>query len=181
MKRLIPCLSLAFVTAACSSPPVVEKTTVPPPTHAPPRPAVKTNPTNEEATQKWLRQEIERLTGRPPEQLLQGPTSQAAPPPVAPENEAAAQGYPQQAQQPVVVDRYTVQQPAPYGYDIHGEPVYVYPSPRYRPYETPFPVNTVLGAGIGAIIGNQSHHHAAQGAWIGGAVGFLADLTRWYH
>ena len=175
MKHPFPILLVCAALAGCSSAPVVQKTNVPPPTHAPPRPPVKTNPTNEEATQKWLRGEIERLTGRPPEQLLQGPTSQAAPPPV----EEAPQ-YAPQGQQPVVVDRYTVREPLPYGYDIHGEPVYVYPSRHYRPYETPFPVNTVLGAGIGAIIGHQSHHQA-QGAWIGGAVGFLSDLARWYH
>jgi len=180
MNRLIPCLVASFVLVACSSPPVTQKTNVPPPTHAPPRPAVKTNPTNEEATQKWLRGEIERLTGRPPEQLLQGPTSQAAPPVVNPTDEVATEQWLQQPQQPVVYDRYVMrQQPVPYGYDVRGEPVFAYPAHHYHPYETPFPVNTVLGAGIGAIIGHQSHHQA-QGAWIGGAIGFLADLGRWY-
>ena len=30
-----------------------------------------------------------------------------------------------------------------------------------------------LGAGAGAIVGNQMHHHTAQGAAIGGAAGAL--------
>lgn len=52
--------------------------------------------------------------------------------------------------------------------------------PRGRSHwrEPVFPVNTVVGAGIGAVIGHQSHHRN-RGALIGGSVGLLFDLARW--
>jgi hypothetical protein len=43
---------------------------------------------------------------------------------------------------------------------------------------TAFPVNTAVGAGIGAIIGNQSGNRD-RGALIGSGVGLLFDLGRW--
>jgi len=54
---------------------------------------------------------------------------------------------------------------------------------RYRESSQPrrgswVPVNTLVGAGIGAIIGNQSGD-SDQGALIGGGIGLLMDLTRW--
>ena len=49
---------------------------------------------------------------------------------------------------------------------------------RRRWHEPVFPVNTLVGAGIGAAIGHQSHHRN-RGALIGGSVGLLFDLARW--
>lgn len=43
-----------------------------------------------------------------------------------------------------------------------------------------FPINTAVGAGIGAIVGNQRWRHGAgRGALIGGGIGLLFDLHRW--
>lgn len=48
---------------------------------------------------------------------------------------------------------------------------------RWRgPY---FPVNTAFGAGIGALIGHQSRHRG-RGALIGGSIGLLLDIGRWW-
>lgn len=41
-----------------------------------------------------------------------------------------------------------------------------------------FPVNTAVGAGLGAIIGHQSGHRD-EGAAIGAGIGLLFDLARW--
>ena len=60
--------------------------------------------------------------------------------------------------------------------DEQGWYVATAPQPRYD--ETPFPINTALGAGLGAIIGNQSGH-SERGAWIGSGVGLLLDIGRW--
>jgi len=49
----------------------------------------------------------------------------------------------------------------------------------YRPYRrNRFPINTAVGAGIGAIIGHQ-HGRRDRGALIGGSWGLLMDLSRW--
>lgn len=42
-----------------------------------------------------------------------------------------------------------------------------------------FPVGTAVGAGIGAVIGNQSGHRG-RGAFIGSNVGLLFDMARWF-
>ncbi len=41
-----------------------------------------------------------------------------------------------------------------------------------------FPVNTLIGAGVGAIIGNQNGS-SGRGATIGSGIGLLFDLGRW--
>jgi hypothetical protein len=43
-----------------------------------------------------------------------------------------------------------------------------------------FPMGTVVGAGIGAVIGNQSGNRG-RGAFIGSNVGLLFDMARWFH
>jgi hypothetical protein len=43
-----------------------------------------------------------------------------------------------------------------------------------------FPVMSVLGAGVGAVIGNQSGNSEA-GALIGSSIGMLFDFARWWH
>ncbi len=51
--------------------------------------------------------------------------------------------------------------------------------PYCEPRHSTFPINTALGAGIGAIIGNQSGESEC-GAAIGAGIGFLLDvLPRW--
>lgn len=55
---------------------------------------------------------------------------------------------------------------------------YVAAAPQPRCDETPFPINTAIGAGLGAIIGNQSGH-SERGAWIGSGIGLLFDIGRW--
>lgn len=56
---------------------------------------------------------------------------------------------------------------------------YLYQRRAYRAGRpTRFPVNTAIGAGVGAIIGNQRGHRG-RGALIGGGVGLLFDLNRW--
>lgn len=71
----------------------------------------------------------------------------------------------------------------PSGRAAASYPVYVdwYDDVQYgrrRWHEPVFPVNTLVGAGIGAAIGHQSHHRN-RGALIGGSVGLLFDLARW--
>lgn len=41
-----------------------------------------------------------------------------------------------------------------------------------------FPINTAVGVGVGAVIGNQSRHRG-RGALIGGSLGLMLDLARW--
>lgn len=49
---------------------------------------------------------------------------------------------------------------------------------RYQPRRRGwFPVGTVVGAGVGAVIGNQSGRRG-RGAWIGGGLGLLFDINR---
>lgn len=70
---------------------------------------------------------------------------------------------------------------------VAGEPVYVgtrgyrdwYDYDRARRRGPWFPVHTVVGAGVGAIIGHQ-HGHRGRGAWIGAHTGLLLDLARWW-
>lgn len=61
--------------------------------------------------------------------------------------------------------------PAWEGYDRY------YGSRRDR--EGWFPVGTIVGTGLGAAIGGHGHH--AEGAWVGGTIGMMFDLTRWWH
>lgn len=56
---------------------------------------------------------------------------------------------------------------------------YLYSRRAYRPSRgSQFPVNTVVGAGLGAIIGHQRGRRD-RGALIGGSIGLLFDLNRW--
>jgi hypothetical protein len=64
----------------------------------------------------------------------------------------------------------------PYGsYGYHG---YYEPYGYRRARRSTFPVNTLLGAGLGAVIGHQSGRRD-RGALIGGGLGLLFDLPRW--
>ncbi|MBL8726987.1 MAG: glycine zipper family protein [Planctomycetes bacterium] len=71
---------------------------------------------------------------------------------------------------------------------VAGEPYYVgtrgyrdwYDYDRARRRGTWFPVNTVVGAGVGAIIGHQRGHRG-RGALIGAHAGLLLDVARWWH
>ena len=76
--------------------------------------------------------------------------------------------------------------------EVSGQVVSVSSGRRYSTYDddlyhrrsyragrpSRFPVNTAVGAGIGAIIGHQSGRRD-RGALIGGGIGLLFDLSRW--
>lgn len=126
-------------------------------------------PVDESATQAWLQQQIERRRAEHPEP------------------EPIYRYVEQVVEKPVYVEYpvYTAEPcHEPYsdrgvGWDDRGEPVYVARHRWYRePDCSPFPIHTALGAGIGAIIGHQSHHRD-RGALIGGGLGLLLDLGRW--
>ena len=123
------------------------------PRYAPPP---DTRQSYEPETKRFLDSEIERKT----------------PPPEPPPEE----------QQVRYIQR-TVYVDGPYGRRYYyGYPYYGERHVHYGRYpRSTFPVNTVLGAGIGAVIGNQHRHRAARGAWIGGGIGLLLDLAsgRW--
>jgi hypothetical protein len=113
---------------------------------------------NEAATQQWLQGEVEHRN--------------AVNPPSTPEPMY------QVIEKPVYVDRYVGGSPYYYrgiGYDSCGEPNYgVYYSRGYYDYypRSTFPLNTVVGAGIGSLV---TRHHG-RGAAIGAGVGLLFDL-----
>ena len=86
---------------------------------------------------------------------------QEAPPPPAPEPEY------RYVDRYVSVDDYGYRGGVGYGYGGYG----------YRRRGPWFPINTAVGAGLGAIIGHQSGRRG-RGAWIGGGVGLLLDLNR---
>lgn len=83
---------------------------------------------------------------------------------------------------PVRVQAWADTQPqsSPYdpSYDAWVD-AYRYQDSRRRWREPFFPINTALGAGVGAIIGHQSHRRG-RGALIGGGLGLLLDLDRWF-
>lgn len=63
------------------------------------------------------------------------------------------------------------------GYSTYDD--YLYNRRVYRRSRgTSFPVNTAIGAGLGAIIGHQNGRRD-KGALIGGGIGLLLDLNRW--
>jgi hypothetical protein len=115
--------------------------------------------TDEEATKAWLQQ-------------------------TADERRAAdTTNAPLPLQQTVYVDRPVYSDPyvAPYGYgygygyDGYGNPIYGYGSSCRQ---TNFPVNTVVGAGIGAIVGSGSRHQGRDIA-VGAGIGLLLDFASW--
>lgn len=109
---------------------------------------------DEAATQKWLEGEIERA-------------KEVQPPPPPPRVEVVERVV----EKPVRVydsDPYYARTYYPYGY---GYSYYPYATPRRS---STFPANTILGAGVGALIGRHNHR-TARGVWIGSSLGFLLD------
>lgn len=152
MKMLA--LATLALAAACSAPQYSKRTSpVPPPPPLPAQaPAEPMAPADEEATRAWLDEAIERAPRvEPPEPIVQV------------------------VERPVYVydrrDRYYG------GYGRRGYYSYDPYRGHYRPRST-FPLNTALGAGIGAIIGHQDGHRG-EGALIGGSIGFLLDTVPW--
>ncbi|MFT4515572.1 MAG: hypothetical protein ACI89X_003262 [Planctomycetota bacterium] len=64
------------------------------------------------------------------------------------------------------------------GYSTYDDYLYNRRVYRARRRGTRFPVNTVVGAGVGAIIGHQRGRRD-RGALIGGGIGLLFDWNRW--
>ncbi|MFO1076723.1 MAG: hypothetical protein U1E73_03245 [Planctomycetota bacterium] len=134
----------------------------PVPIAAPAAVAPATLPAHDEAaTQKWLETEIERAKREEP------------PPPPPPEATAERAYYASSAEWHATAND-------PYDDGRYGyRGAYRYHSYDRRIGVGTFPANTILGAGIGAIVGNQ-HGHRGRGAWIGGSIGFLLDqCARW--
>lgn len=162
--RALMLLSCSFAFVACAGPRYAERGPIHPvpaepvaqPPAAPQAPVTTSG--DNPATQAWLDQEIDHNRYVPP------------PPPPPPEPKVRERVV----ERPVYVDR-TV-----YAYDgPYYRPYYYYGSYESRPTHTTFPLNTAIGAGLGAIIGHQSGHRT-RGAWIGGGLGLLVDLSsRW--
>ena len=153
---------------ACSSPNYVGHVTSPPPRWSEPAPSSsRPATTNDDAADRFLQQEIERKSGsggyvvprdtrqsyEPETVRFLGEEIERKTPPPAPEV--------RYVERSVYVDR-------PYSYGPY----------EYRRRST-FPWGTAYGAGIGAIIGHQSHR-TNRGAWIGGGIGLLFDLAHWH-
>lgn len=206
MERIA--LGALLLAAACSSsPPYSPRAIVPPPLPQPVQ-IVRRPPAavDEEVTQRWLAEEIARRRGAAP---APAPEVEVAPEPAGPEvagPEATVTGgqgtsedatnawlqrtieerrraapdeppVPLQVERTVYVDRPVYGYGGPgYGYDAWGEPVY---HAYDRGYETPFPVNTLVGAGIGAAFSGCGDH--GEGAAIGAGIGLMFDLARWSH
>lgn len=161
MNRTELVLMLAILGACASPPRTAKRPQIPPPGPSLSREAreferQQAQRVDEEATKAFLEQEIER--NKPPE-----PT----PPPSQPTVQAV-----RYVERPVYVQRRAYADEYPYYYEsarhYHGDH-----------YTSPFPWNTAIGAGMGAIIGHQSGHRG-EGAAIGAGVGLLLDLGRWH-
>ena len=158
-------LSVAF--AACAAPHYAERMPV---QSAPAMPLANAAPLggavrpvrpasmDEAATSAWLDQQIDQNRYVPP-----------PPPPPPPVERVEVERI---VEQPVYVQERVVYA------DGYYQPYY-YGSYQRRSHYSSFPLNTALGAGVGAIIGHQSGHRG-RGAWIGGGLGLLFDLnSRW--
>ena len=165
-------------TFACAGP-SLERVSVPP--ASPPERAAPENapPTSDEpVTAQWLEREIARKRGEA------APQQPSAPGPVGTTNEEATRAWfdrtieerrtanPSTPPEPIqqIVERTVYVDRGGVGYDQYGQPVYGAPASR-----STFPVNTALGAGIGAAIGSGSGD-CGEGAAIGAGVGLLIDL-----
>ena len=122
--------------------------------------------------EKRVRTEADKTPPAPP---------QPEPAPADPRVSVSYRTVTQVIEKPVEV---RVPEPAPryepyYGYAYGYHDPYAYPRDYgYRHCEQPWlPINTIAGAGIGALIGD-ANGHASDGAWIGAGVGLLFDLGR---
>ena len=66
---------------------------------------------------------------------------------------------------------------APRERDVYSEYVERAPAGQRR-QPSPFPINTAVGAGVGAVIGHQSGRRD-EGALWGAGIGLLFDMARW--
>jgi hypothetical protein len=158
-------LASSAALAACAGSRPLPRVAPPPPVAlelaAPAAPQRRMEPpsadADEAATSRWLAEAIERERRERPNL-----------PPVP-------------LQQTVYVER-PVWQERIYGpgYDEFGAPVYGYePWQRNDWRTTPFPVNTLIGATVGAYTGHGGHSRSRDIA-IGAGIGLLFDLARWY-
>jgi hypothetical protein len=136
----------------------------------PPVPAAQPpqSQTNEEATRAWLDRTIEeRRNANPPVPMQQQPVERTV---------YAERPYPEgDASYGYSYDRGGQLVYGPYSSPGYGSPGYGYNDPYGS-----FPIHTALGAGMGAVIGNQFHHQSGRGAAIGAGVGLLLDLAHWH-
>jgi hypothetical protein len=188
-KNVLVCFLLTL--AACQSARPLPRIEIPPSVAmAPPAQAVRAA-TDEAATKHWLEQEIARQRD-----AADAPKPLPAPqsPSLKSTSEDATRAW---LLQTIEQQRAVNPEPLQYQYVEAVQPVYVgrevrflespagcvrYPyGYRAEPcYETPFPVYTVFGAGVGALIGGNNHN-AGGGAAIGAGVGLLLDLGRWQY
>ena len=177
-------LCLALLLGACATRNPVPRPETPPPRWVDPAGASGQNAKGRfeggDASDRFLRDEIERKThlapvpAPQPRYVVPQDTRQS----YEPETKRFLEGEigrktppPEPEVRYVYIDR-----PLVYGRDYdYGRPAY-YGQRR----ESSFPWNAAWGAGIGAIIGNQHHHQAGRGAWIGGGIGLLLDIARWH-
>lgn len=164
----------------------VARVEAPPP--LPPRQAPNeqqaVRPIDEQATERWLEQRTGRRLAAPTELPVSTTDEEATRAFLQERIEQQRAVNPERAPEPVYQYIERPQEPQPIGYDASGWPVHrdAYGGPVYYRDPCPpstFPVNTLLGAGVGAIIGHQNGRRES-GALIGGGVGMLLDLFRWY-
>ncbi len=170
------CLAVLTLCAACGSVPVEQREIPPPRPERSLRTAESTPATDEAATQRFLDAEIEKRDVQAPRPTNAERYRISAPGGSADvkTDESATQLFLDHE-----IARRTYVPPVPQAEQV-TERVYVDQQlyqQQYDHYRSSFPWHTAVGAGIGAIIGNQSDH-LEEGAWIGAGVGFLMDAFR---
>ena len=168
-RTMILSCALALPLMACSAPQYAERSDPVPP--AAPRPVeARQSPgyaaPNEAATEAWLTEQIEKAP------RVTEPERPELPPLRDPDAEVYWEDD---------FDDYGYRGPyrREYYAPVYARSRYYDPYGYYgRPYRrSTFPINTAIGAGVGAIIGHQ-HGRRGRGALIGGGIGLLFDSMR---
>lgn len=185
MKRALIAVVVLVCAGACSTPRVEQPPSPPHRIVAPARiDAPARTPIDEQATERFLDQEIARRSPPPPEPTLTNADRYRQQRAAARErkttDEAATELFldheieRRRSAAPVVEPRTIIVRE--YGtMPVEVRESWHYGRDRYR---SRFPWNTALGAGLGAVIGHQSGHRD-EGAAIGAGLGLLFDLSRW--
>lgn len=160
-------LGLSMFTAACATAPVVPRTAPVPPL------AAADSRADSVRDERTLAAADRRPTVARPE--FDGELADES---FAPRSVVAHRTFTRVVEVPVEVERPAASESPEFGY----VPDYDYEFDARRRYDRRrdwFPVHTLVGAGIGAVIGHQ-HGHRNRGAWIGAHTGLLFDLARWW-